>query len=170
MHNGVISDFISIRRAITANMSDAAFANVFGSTDSEHLAALYITYLTNSADQTSFEKEYSTSEMAEAMHKAVATVIDLQRTILGDKKRQPNSLNLCATDGVKLVAYRFRNHATSQPPSLYWSTKAGTTLNRKYPDHPDGPAQKDAEGKPRADQHGKHLVNLRSSSLLRLTH
>jgi glutamine amidotransferase len=40
MHNGVVSDFTPIRRALTAKMSDAAFANVFGSTDSEHMAAL----------------------------------------------------------------------------------------------------------------------------------
>lgn len=161
MHNGVVSDFITIRRAMSAKMSDAAFANVFGSTDSEHLAALYMTYLTNSADESSFQKEFSVREMAAAMHNAVATVINLQRTMIGDKKRQPDSLNLCATDGVKLVAYRFRNHATSQPPSLYYSTKAGVTLNRKYPDHPDGLIAKNEELKANEDQHGKHLVSWR---------
>jgi glutamine amidotransferase len=41
MHNGVISDFTPIRRALSAKLSDSSFANVFGSTDSEHLAALY---------------------------------------------------------------------------------------------------------------------------------
>ncbi|KAK3111080.1 hypothetical protein LTR53_014009, partial [Teratosphaeriaceae sp. CCFEE 6253] len=74
------------------------------------------------------------------------------------RKAAPNSLNLCATDGSKLITYRFRNHATQEPPSLYYSTKAGTTLNRKYPDHPDGvdiPGRfsgKDVEG------HGEHLI------------
>ena len=41
MHNGVASDFTAIRRALSARLSDAAFENVFGSTDSEHIAALY---------------------------------------------------------------------------------------------------------------------------------
>ncbi|KAJ4320295.1 hypothetical protein N0V94_003472 [Neodidymelliopsis sp. IMI 364377] len=39
--------------------------------------------------------------------------------------------------GTKLLAIRFRNHATQQPPSLYWSEFAGRTLNTKYPGHPD---------------------------------
>lgn len=159
MHNGVVSDFTPIRRALAAKLSDATFSNIAGSTDSEHLAALYMTYLTKEGEATSFEKEFSLSEMTEAMHKAVTTVLNLQQTILGSK-RKPNSLNLCATDGVKVVAYRFRNHATSQPPSLYYSTKAGTTLNRKYEDHPDGPTEKDAERPKRGDtEHGKHLVS-----------
>ena len=166
MHNGVISDFIPIRRAMSAKLSDATYANFHGSTDSEHLAALYITYLTDSGNENSFQDEYTVTGMTEAMYKAVTTVVNLQRTILGDLKRRPNSLNLCATDGTKMVAYRFRNHATSQPPSLYWSNTAGTTLNRKYPDHPNGPTQKDAERKRREDQHGKHLVSLSIFSFL----
>ena len=121
-----------------------------------------MTYLTDSGDATSFEKEYSVDAMANAMHRAVATVLNLQREIIGDDKRSPNSLNLCVTDGIKLVAYRFRNHATSQPPSLYYSTKAGTTLNRKYPGDADGrdilglaPKRKYRRAE---SEHGKHLI------------
>lgn len=158
MHNGVISHFLIIRRAMLSKLSDAAFANVFGSTDSETLAALYITYLTNSGDASTFENEYSSAQMADAMHKAVATVLSLQREMIPEKERLPNSLNLCATDGKRLIAYRFRNHATSQPPSLYYSTKAGTTLNRKFKDHPDGLSATDTDsGKPR-EEHGHHLI------------
>ena len=67
------------------------------------------------------------------MRKTIGTVVQLQRQRLGDKA-EPNSLNLATTDGSQLVAFRFRNHAVEQPPSLYWSNKAGVTLNRKYPD------------------------------------
>lgn len=81
-----------------------------------------MTYLTKGGDHSLFEKVYPANEMAEAMHRAVATIIGLQQKILGDSKK-PNSLNLCTTDGITLVAYRFRNHLTSQPPSLYYSTK-----------------------------------------------
>lgn len=159
MHNGSISDFISIRRTLSSKLSDAVYASVFAATDSEHLAGLYMTYLTNHGDTSSFEKEYPAAEMASAMHKAVATVIELQQTIIGDSKRTPNSLNLCATDGVKLVVYRFRNHKTSQPPTLYYSTKAGTTLNRKYLDHPDGVEIAGVTDVGKADsEHGKHLI------------
>lgn len=126
-------------------------------TISRHMAGLYMTYLTNRGDASSFEKQYTPTEMAEAMHKTVATIVGLQQIILGDKKK-PNSLNLCATDGISLVAYRFRNHRTSQPPSLYYSTKAGTTLNRKYPDNPDGNNAPRREVGVPEEKHGRHLI------------
>ncbi|KYG41779.1 hypothetical protein M433DRAFT_27356 [Acidomyces richmondensis BFW] len=159
MHNGVVSDFAKIKREVTWEMGEAAFSNVHGGTDSEHLAGLYLTYLTGGgSDAASFEKEFSLEKMAEAMHQTVRTIITLQQKMLGGKA-QPNSLNLCATDGTKLVAYRFRNHATEQPPSLYYSTKAGTTLNRKYPDHPDGIELPDRLcGTKNEKEHGDHLI------------
>ncbi len=159
MHNGVVSDFSTIRRAICARVNDYVHAAILGGTDSEHVFALYITYLTkkHSGDKTSWEGEYTVKEMATALHDAAATVLTLQQEFLGNKKT-PNSLNLCVTDGTKLVAYRFRNHATQQPPSLYFSTKAGTTLNRKYEDHPDGEHVQNDLGRKARDNHGKHLI------------
>lgn len=158
MHNGSVSDFTSLRRAMTAEMSDAAFANVFGATDSEHVAGLYMTYLTSSGPASSFENTYSTTEMLGALHKTIATIVTLQQKLLGSK-RTPNSLNLCATNGISIVAVRFRNHRTSQPPTLYYSTKAGTTLNRKYTDHPDGIHIAGVTDVGKADsEHGKHLI------------
>lgn len=116
-----------------------------------------MTYLTQGGDATTFYYTYSAQEMKAALHKAVATVVGLQQKILGVAKRA-NSLNLCATDGVSLVACRFRNHKTSLPPSLYYSTKAGVTLNRKYPDNADGiPHPKRDVGIPE-QRHGEHLI------------
>ncbi|KAK4951144.1 hypothetical protein LTR66_013871, partial [Elasticomyces elasticus] len=158
MHNGVVSDFSAIKRTMCMKMSDAAHAGVLGGTDSEHIAALYMTHLTNGGPVESFQNEYDVQEMAVALHKAVADVLDCQETLLGEKKR-PNSLNLCVTDGIKLVAYRFRNHSTQEPPSLYYSTKAGTTLNRKYPDNPDGePAATSDKSRRPIEKHGKHII------------
>ncbi|KAK1018390.1 hypothetical protein LTR54_001276 [Friedmanniomyces endolithicus] len=157
MHNGVVAGFSAIKRAVCGEMSEAAFGAINGGTDSEHLAALYMTYLTSGGDASTFSKTYGVREMEEAMRHTVATVIETQKRLLGSKAA-PNSLNLCATDGIRLVAYRFRNHATEQPPSLYYSTKAGTTLNRKYPDHPDGiDIAGRFEGKD-VEEHGKHLI------------
>jgi glutamine amidotransferase len=118
--------------------------------------------------------------MLKALQHAANTVIDLQQKALGDKA-EPNDLNVCVADGKQLIAMRFRNHTTEQPPSLYYSTSAGVTLNRKYPDHPDGakcphgPARgheekamgqgigaKAAGHNPHADksaeQHGRHVI------------
>jgi len=122
MHNGVVSNFTAIKRGMCEEMSDAAFASIQGGTDSEHIAALYLTYLTNRGEKETFEQAYSVDDMEQALHDAVATVVELHKKLLGDKAA-PNSLNLCATDGNSMVAYRFRNHNTEQPPSLYYSTK-----------------------------------------------
>lgn len=116
-----------------------------------------MTYLTKGGDASTFQTIYTPQEMTTALHKAVATIVNLQQQILGLAKRA-NSLNLCATDGITLIAYRFRNHKTSQPPSLYYSTKAGVTLNRKYPDNADGAARPNRYAGIEASRHGDHLI------------
>lgn len=40
MHNGAASNFQTIKRAVVNEMSDAAYANVFGATDSEYASSL----------------------------------------------------------------------------------------------------------------------------------
>ena len=155
MHNGYISDFLAIRREMCMLMDDDAYGNISGSTDTEHFAALYMTYLVDGKGKAGWDIQYPTSRMAKALQRTVSTIIELQREKLGDTA-QPSSLNVATTDGSKLVTFRFRNHEVDQPPSLYYSTVAGVTLNRKYPDHPDGSknplAHKDAK------DHGNHVI------------
>jgi glutamine amidotransferase len=155
MHNGYISNFLSVRRQICDLLDKDAYANILGSTDSEHLGALYITYLTKGKGRASWNDVYPSSEMKDALDRAVAKVIELQQINLGDS-RQPNDLNLATTDGDQLLCCRFRNHATEQPPSLYYSASAGVTLNRKYPDGADGDTSGDPTKKP--EEHGAHLI------------
>jgi glutamine amidotransferase len=160
MHNGVVSNFSSIRRELTSLLSFDAFCNVLGSTDSEHAAALYMTNLTNGSGKESWEKAYPLKKMLEAMQKTVVQILTLQKNLLGEANT-PNSLNFCTTDGTKMLAIRFRNHASQQPPSLYWSEFAGRTLNTKYPGNPDskdgGSADADTEvGE--AGTMGKHTI------------
>jgi glutamine amidotransferase len=188
MHNGYISSFPQISRQMTNLMSVEAFEHIGGKTDTEHFAALYMSYLTFGVEATpastapnsfneKWENSYATAEMLKALQHAANTVIDLQQKALGDKA-EPNDLNVCVTDGKQLVAMRFRNHPTEQPPSLYYSTSAGVTLNRKYPDHPDGakcpdgaardgaekakPGEKAAGHNPhahkKAEEHGRHVI------------
>lgn len=58
-----------------------------------------------------------------------------------------------------MVAIRFRNHATQQPPSLYWSEFAGRTLNQKFPGNPDSPQKtNDKATKTTDDRIGKHTI------------
>lgn len=96
--------------------------------------------------------------MTSALRRVVETVIQLQQAALGVDRAQPNSLNLATTDGQRLVAFRVRNHATEQPPSLYYSTVAGATLNRKYPGSADGGEGGNAGAWKRREEHGRHVV------------
>jgi glutamine amidotransferase len=164
MHNGYISSFSKMARHMTNLMSDDAFAHIGGTTDTEHFAALYMSYLTFGIPPSAegivpeysnekWEKQYSTAEILKALQHAINTIIDLQQKALGDQA-EPNDLNVCVTDGKQLVATRFRNHPTDQPPSLCYSTTAGVTLNRKYPDHPDGAKCPDGPARGNAEKSG----------------
>ncbi|KAI9759199.1 MAG: hypothetical protein M4579_002486 [Chaenotheca gracillima] len=156
MHNGEISDFVSIKRELCLAIDDAAYGHIQGSTDSEHMAALYMSNLAAGRGALAWEEQYSVAQMRAALLKTVHTVIELQQKKLGPKA-QPNSLNLAATDGSRFVTYRFRNHAVEQPPSLYYSSTAGVTLNRKFPDHPDG-VQNGRKPLKAAKDHGPHVI------------
>ncbi|KAJ9606402.1 hypothetical protein H2200_009363 [Cladophialophora chaetospira] len=159
MHNGLISHFADIRRPMLTLVEKSAYENIHGTTDSEHLAALYITNLTRNAGggPQSWEKQYTPQEMLDALISTFHQIVQLQQQTLGAQNVQACSLNVCCTDGEQLVAMRLRNHAIENPPSLYYSTKAGMTLNSKYPDHPD-----DGKGNPnptkKNEEHGEHVI------------
>jgi glutamine amidotransferase len=158
MHNGVVSSFLDIKREMSTHMAYDAYCNVLGTTDSEHAAALYMTHLTNHGDKSTWQKSYPLEAMQKALGDTVIDILKLQHKVLGDKAL-PNSLNFCATDGEKMVAIRFRNHNTQQPPSLYWSEFAGRTLNQKFEGHPDGSsAIKDQASLAPEERIGKHTI------------
>ena len=159
MHNGVISNFVDIRREMLGMIEKQAYENIHGSTDSEHLAALYITFLTKNSKtppRKSWQEQYSLAEMKQALQDTFHTIVKLQKKILGQDKTEASSLNVCCSDGEQMIAFRFRNHKIEQPPSLYWSTTAGVTLNRKFPDHPDGAENTTANQD--AKEHGVHVI------------
>ncbi|PVH70515.1 N-terminal nucleophile aminohydrolase [Cadophora sp. DSE1049] len=188
MHNGYISGFSKIKRKMCEHMTQEAFEHIQGGTDTEHFAALLVSFLCAPGDAEkphsendiavplSWEEYHSTAEIQKALQKTISTILDIQYDLLGTAA-QPNDLNIAITDGRSLVACRFRNHLTEQPPSLYYSTTAGMTLNRQYPDHPDGKKGPHGSGKGKAGQeptegaeghnpqakksareHGKHVI------------
>lgn len=158
MHNGTVTNFLDIKREMVPLIGFDAFCNVHGSTDSENMAALYITNLTNNRGKETWEHTYTTQEMFAALTKTITQIMELQKSKLGSK-HTPNSLNLCTTDGTKMVAFRFRNHATEQPPSLYWSDSAGQKLNGKFPQHPDAPEKVVRTATmSEKDKIGKHVI------------
>ena len=155
MHNGVISDFVDIARDMCAMLNADVHKAITGRTDSEHFAALYMTYLCGEkTPKKAWKLTYPVSQMRDALVKAMVEVMRLQQKVLG--YLPPNSMNIAVTDGDRLVAVRMRNHTTEEPPSLYYSQVAGVTMNRKYPGSPNGGVNEAALNN--ETKHGRHLI------------
>jgi len=165
MHNGGVDHFtyIPFKRAMIQAIDDDALANIWGTTDSEHMAALFFTHLSKLSKESggpsgasSWDITHPLPTLKLAAENMIRQILDLQKQFIPAGEIEPSGLNIAVTDGVKLVAIRFRNSPNEQPSSLYLSTVAGVTLNRKYPGHPNGP-------------HSKHRAHI-SINLLKAEH
>ncbi|MCJ1368095.1 hypothetical protein MMC16_007234 [Acarospora aff. strigata] len=166
MHNGSIANFEVIARGVCERMHYDAFAAMAGRTDSEHFAALYMTHLGRHSKRhggngaSSWEENYTAAEMKAALIKTLEDVFMLQKKLLPELPG--NSLNIAVTDGDSMVAMRVRNHVTEEPPSLYYSTVAGVSLNNRFPgtaagdENPDW--SPDADWTKDPDQYGDHVI------------
>ena len=112
-HNGQIGNFRSIRRRIQAEMSEEAFNLLSGSTDSEHLFALFVKYY----DPTVFDSKLKA--MAAALSAAINTVEVIAAEHGGEA---PSFLNLVLTGGELAVITRYVSHGFKAPNSLYMHT------------------------------------------------
>jgi glutamine amidotransferase len=179
MHNGLISSFEGIvKREIIKLISNKAYDYIHGTTDSEHFAALFMTYLcpieqtplpfmpnpdftpeAKAEIPTAWEENHSADEMKEALLKTIKAIIKIQKEALGEKALS-NFFNIAVTDGKDLVACRFRNHKTLEPTSLYYSTTAGTTLDSRYRGGEwDGRRRRRLElGNENPEKHAKHVI------------
>ncbi|OUS46918.1 nucleophile aminohydrolase [Ostreococcus tauri] len=107
MHNGDVSDFKSIRRGLLAHLRDDLFDQISGTTDSELVFSLILNELPNVYDKVE----------PKALEKAVFKAICI---IIKANKGKANSVNIAITDGETIIATRYRNSATEEPPSLYF--------------------------------------------------
>ena len=110
MHNGHIPDFRKIKRAIHRRLSDAVFDDIMGSTDSEHVFAL-------------FRERYvpvpgraNTEAMARALSGTISDVVEImdEQGVSG-----PAQLNLAVSDGETAVVSCFCSDEAVAPNSLY---------------------------------------------------
>lgn len=143
MHNGAVGGFFEIKRKLQERLSDAAFAEIGGSTDSEHVFALFRDHYERllaktvrpsnsggpSADQPASQPGKSNGHvseadeppietMAEALVAAIREVVELSREA---KSEKPCFLNLAVTDGVRSVVSRYVG-GDKDGPSLYVQT------------------------------------------------
>lgn len=160
MHNGVVANFNVIKREMCARMSSEAFDLIKGTTDSEHLAALFFTFLEEKRGAKAWDETHPLEDVKRALEQAITTVIQIQASVVAKTGGQmtASSLNIAVTDGEQLLTIRFRNHATEHPPSLYCSTTAGVTLNRKFPGHPDNEGDNGVQNVKEVHEHGAHVI------------
>jgi len=108
MHNGSVCAFHSLKRKIIEYMSDEAYGLIKGTTDSEHLFALFIDL---------YEKRMQKHKITlEAMSGAMLDLISLITDITKDKLQptsargdlhELNLLNMVITNGEDVVATKF---------------------------------------------------------------
>ncbi len=110
MHNGHVGGFRQIRRRLLGRLSDEAFELIAGSTDSEHLFAVF-------ADRyRQLDGGGRLKRMARALSAAIADVEELRRAA---GVEQPSQLNLALSDGGAAVATRFTSGDPETANSLY---------------------------------------------------
>jgi glutamine amidotransferase len=109
MHNGELAGFARVRRELLAGLSDAAFDTIHGTTDSEHLFALFL------------DEHVRAGAPADADGLAAALTAAVTRALaLAHRHGAEHSyLNLLVCDGEHAVAMRFTTDAPEYAESLY---------------------------------------------------
>lgn len=117
MHNGDIGGFSKIRRKLLESLSDEAFNQIKGSTDSEHFFAVLQDELIK-RDTLDFHDQMSSSLMA-----TIRKVMDLCTSM---HVNEHSYINAVLTNGHLAVAVRFTTDQPEEADSLYLN------IGRKY--------------------------------------
>lgn len=121
-HNGHVEDFMKIKRALHALLTDEAYSQVQGTTDSESVFALIVSNLDDPYRTRPFEPE----ALVNAVQKTIAQI---EQLLAQHEVHQGfTTLNLCLTDGNTVVVSRFCDKPNIPPPSLYFSYASSTGL------------------------------------------
>jgi len=111
MHNGNIPAFSRLKRRLQQRLSDESFLQIGGTTDSEHLFALFRDRLTHGEGDGD-----PTSILADALAGTIDEVVELSRSV---EQNGPSRLNLVVTDGIRAVVSRYASGA-AEAPSLFF--------------------------------------------------
>lgn len=99
-----------MKKRIIDKLSEDCFLGINGNTDSEYIFALFLTFLRNKDEATDIE------DAIRAVEKTIATVLEL---CIAAGIKEPCSLNMVISDGINVIATRYRN-GCQMPPSLYY--------------------------------------------------
>ena len=162
MHNGGVAHFNRIKKEMVKMISDEALDFMKGTTDTEHLAALFFTNLESVKEGVrAWEETHSLDDIKKTIEATITQIFALQRQVVASGTPDPSSLNIAITDGEQLFTMRFRNDPDpdQHPPSLYVSTTAGVAMNRKFPGHPDKDGANNGKGLLKLrEEHGDHVI------------
>lgn len=122
MHNGRIGSFRTIRRALLEGLTDEAFDIVKGSTDTEHLFAVFVDEIVRNGcpvDPGGAEASRGAGALglAERLVAALRRVLDLSQT-RGDGTS--SFLNVAVTDGRHAAVARYADDPIENAESLYY--------------------------------------------------
>jgi glutamine amidotransferase len=117
MHNGLIHDFVHVKRELVLEVDPSLYAEIEGSTDSEVFFFLALTL-----------------GLEDDPPGAVARAVGLIEAV-GERHgvEVPVQMSVATTDGERVWAFRYASKGT--PCSLFYSTDV-TTLRRQHPDNP----------------------------------
>jgi predicted glutamine amidotransferase len=109
MHNGELGGFASARRELLAGLSDGAFDAIHGTTDSEHVFAMFLD-----------EHERATADdPARRIADALVAAVDRALTLSRRHGAEHSYLNLLVCDGEHAVAMRATTDEPHSAESLY---------------------------------------------------
>ncbi|MET1256568.1 class II glutamine amidotransferase [Aliikangiella maris] len=112
MHNGELKQFYRIKRAVINELSDRAFLQIRGSTDSEFVFALFL-------DEIQFNYQASLEELQAAL---INTMQKIKRIEQACEVSESSFMNFVVSNGHCLISTRYSTNKSVQPPSLFYST------------------------------------------------
>ncbi len=112
MHNGAVANFANLKRRLRASLSDEAYNFIEGTTDSEHIFALFLDQILDKLD------DYTADDLADAVR---ATIAHLNRWTAETGAQVPSRYNFAMTDGQTIIATRYISDPELPPHSLYVS-------------------------------------------------
>jgi ergothioneine biosynthesis protein EgtC len=115
MHNGEVGGFARIRRQLVAMLSDEAYGAIEGTTDSEHVFALFLDRL----------KDADPKDPAQAMAMADALLAAIRQLVALEKAgggKEHSYLNIAIADGRSAVISHFTTDAARRAVGLHITT------------------------------------------------
>jgi len=111
MHNGGINDFMNIKRHLRHLLDDDIYNWIQGETDSEHFFALFL-QLSKGKDLTKI------TVVGDVLQETIAKVNQLIEEF---GEPGPTYLNICLTDGKRLIATRYCSDKNTPPETMHYA-------------------------------------------------